>query len=76
MINAALTIWTKGIFQEALLAALKSTKNASQATKWSKYYNKSVQTGIDEFLNATADAKAPLDRLCAGRTLLFVVTDL
>ena len=63
----------KGLFQEALRAAVESTNNVSQAREWSDYHSRSVQTGIDDFLNATADAKAPLDRLCAGRSLLFVV---
>ena len=62
----------KGFFQQALRAAIESTEDVSQARKWSNYHNKSVQAGIKDLLDATADAKAPLDRLCAGRSLLFV----
>lgn len=63
----------KGFFQEALRAAIESTEDVSQARKWSNYHDKSVQGGIKDLLDATTDAKAPLDRLCAGRSLLFVL---
>ena len=61
----------KGIFQEALRAAVASTNNVSQAEQWSNYHSRSVQTGIGDLLDAQVDAKAPLDRLCAGRSLMF-----
>ena len=52
---------------------MESTNNVSQAEQWSDYHNRSVQTGIDDLLNANVDAQAPLDRFCAGLSLLFVM---
>ena len=48
-------------------------EDASQAKKWSNFHNKSVQGGVEDLLDATTDANAPLDRLYAGRSLLFVL---
>ncbi|UPX11410.1 Unsaturated rhamnogalacturonyl hydrolase [Ascochyta rabiei] len=60
----------KGIFQEALRAAVEWSSDEQQNKKWLEYHRKSVKYNSAEFLDPILDSLAPLDRLCAGRSLM------
>lgn len=62
----------KGIFQEALRAAVEWSTDEEQNKKWLDYHRESVRYNLAEFLDPVADSLAPLDRLCAGRSLMSV----
>jgi len=62
----------KGIFQEALRAAVEWSSDEQQNKKWLEYHRESVKYNSAEFLDPILDSLAPLDRLCAGRSLMFV----
>jgi hypothetical protein len=62
----------KGIFQEALRAAVEWSADEETNKKWLEYHRESVKYNVAEFLDPASDSLAPLDRLCVGRSLLFV----
>lgn len=62
----------KGIFQEAVRAAVEWSTDEEQKKKWLEYHRESVKYNAAEFLDPIEDSLAPLDRLCAGRSLMFV----
>ncbi|KAL4894298.1 Six-hairpin glycosidase [Aspergillus ambiguus] len=66
----------KGIFQEALRAAINQSEDAAQRARWTEYHGRSVQQGIQEALNASKDAlDYGLDRLCLARSLIELGPD-
>jgi MoaA/NifB/PqqE/SkfB family radical SAM enzyme len=62
----------KGIFQETLRAAVEWSANEDKNKEWLEYHHKSVKYNVADFIDLVANSLAPLDRLCAGRSLLFV----
>ncbi|KAH8688580.1 family 88 putative glycosyl hydrolase [Phaeosphaeriaceae sp. PMI808] len=60
----------KGIFQEALRAAVEWSDDEGQNKKWLDYHYESIKYNVAEFLDPHTDSLAPLDRLCAGRSLM------
>jgi hypothetical protein len=62
----------KGIFQEALRAAVEWSADEDKNHEWLDYHRESVKFNVAEFLDPVADSLAPLDRLCVGRSILFV----
>ncbi|PVH92468.1 glycoside hydrolase family 105 protein [Periconia macrospinosa] len=75
--NGLLSGIQKGIFQQALRAAVEWSSDEQQNKKWLEYHRKSVKYNAAEFLDPIDNSLAPLDRLCAGRSFMcvFLVLD-
>ena len=65
--------FNKGLFQEALRAAIGQSSNVEQKAHWANYHQQSVEANIEGLLNATAASRdLSLDRLCVARSLMLV----
>ncbi|KAE8148712.1 Six-hairpin glycosidase-like protein [Aspergillus avenaceus] len=69
--DGLLGVIQKGLFQEALRAAIKQSSDSEEIAKWTDYHRHSVDSNIEVLLNATASSRdLPLDRLCVGRSII------
>ncbi|KAL5366540.1 Six-hairpin glycosidase-like protein [Aspergillus floccosus] len=69
--DGLLGVIQKGLFQEALRAAIAQSDDAAEIARWSEYHRRSVEANIEDLLNATASSRdLSLDRLCVGRSIM------
>ncbi|KAF4277025.1 hypothetical protein KXX16_000507 [Aspergillus fumigatus] len=74
--DGLLGVIQKGLFQEALRAAIAQSSDAAEIARWSDYHRRSVEANIEDLLNATASSRdLSLDRLCVGRSIMEINLD-
>ncbi|GIC93639.1 putative glycosyl hydrolase family 88 [Aspergillus udagawae] len=74
--DGLLGVIQKGLFQEALRAAIAQSSDAAEIARWSDYHRRSVEANIEDLLNATASSRdLSLDRLCVGRSIMEMNLD-
>ncbi|KAI7239765.1 glycoside hydrolase family 105 protein [Hortaea werneckii] len=60
-----------GLFQQALRAAINATSNSTQKLEWSAYLRNGITSSAPSFLNASLNAKRPLDRFSLGTNYIL-----
>ncbi|EAW09034.1 putative glycosyl hydrolase family 88 [Aspergillus clavatus NRRL 1] len=74
--DGLLGVIQKGLFQQALRAAIAQSSDAEEIARWTDYHRRSVDADIEELLNATASSRdLSLDRLCVGRSIMEMNLD-
>ncbi|KAA8652877.1 hypothetical protein EYZ11_003135 [Aspergillus tanneri] len=74
--DGLLGVIQKGLFQQALRAAIAQSSDPGEIAKWTDYHRRSVEANIEDLLNATASSRnLSLDRLCVGRSIIEMDLD-
>ncbi|GFF55065.1 24.9 kDa protein in picA locus [Aspergillus lentulus] len=74
--DGLLGVIQKGLFQEALRAAIAQSSDPGEIARWTDYHRRSVDANIEDLLNATASSHdLSLDRLCVGRSIMEMNLD-
>ncbi|KAI7314031.1 glycoside hydrolase family 105 protein [Hortaea werneckii] len=60
-----------GLFQQAVRAAINATSNSTQKSEWSAYLRNGITSSAPSFLNASLNAKRPLDRFSLGTSYIL-----
>ncbi|RHZ55737.1 putative glycosyl hydrolase family 88 [Aspergillus thermomutatus] len=74
--DGLLGVIQKGLFQQALRAAIAQSSDPGEIAKWTDYHRRSVEANMEDLLNATASSRdLSLDRLCIGRSIMEMNLD-